>query len=138
MRPIKKQWSKDHFVHFNDTDLGGVVFFANTFKIAHQLFEIFLVEECGLSWDLWFQNESWAVPVKEANCDYSAPLFAGEFCKGKVRLIQLGDSSAVFETQISQRNRLCAAIQTVHVFVSLQTHKKIAIPDVIRKSLSPR
>ena len=127
------KWSKNIFLTFDEADLSGIVYFANTFKMAHQCIEQFIVDQ-GIKWSVWFHHPEWAVPIKQASCDYVKPLRAGQNAMGTVALVQVGHTSINFETQLLQ-NTLCATIQTVHVFMDRKDEKKRAIPDLIRDKL---
>ena len=122
---------KSLFITFYEADLGGVVFFANTFKLAHRFIESFIVDQ-GISWKIWFNNSDWAVPLKHASCEYMRPLFAGKDCTGQVTLAKLGRSSMAFETRLLQDGKVCAVVKTVHVFVCLKTRTKMEVPKVIK------
>ena len=90
-----EKWSQNLFITFDETDLSGVVYFAHTFKLAHKFIELFIMDQ-GIEWNLWFHHPQWAVPLKQANCDYINPLFAGQVCIGQVTLTRRGDSSISF------------------------------------------
>ena len=132
---MTNEWSKNLLITFDETDLGGVVYFANTLKLAHRFIESFVVDQI-IDWKMWFQHPEWIVPIKHITCDYKTPLFAGKDCTGKITLKKLGHSSVTFETRLLQDNKTCAVVQSTHVFVQTKSHSIIRMPQAIRDSLS--
>ena len=116
------------------TDSGGVIYFANTFKIAHNFIEHFIIDK-GIPWKTWFDHQDWAAPIKQAHCNYTSPLFAGQECVGKVLIKKTSHCSITFETQIQQNHKLCAIVETLHVFVDLKKLQKRPLPEVIKSKL---
>lgn len=129
-----KKWSKNLFITFDEMDSGGVVYFANTLKIAHKFIESFIVDK-GIPWNTWFNNPEWVVPIKTAHCNYTHPILAGKNALGTIFIKDSGFSSISFETQLQQDNRICAVASTLHIFIHPVNMKKQAIPETIKSKL---
>ena len=134
-KTTQRTWSKSFDIHFDETDMGGVVYFANTFKLAHRLLEGFLTDQ-GVEWSMWFESPHWAVPIKEARCQYASPLLAGKKCVGEVDITKLSSSSVTFKIQLFQSEKLCAVVKTLHVFVDSKEWKKIDVPKEVKSKLA--
>lgn len=129
-------FSKNFLVHFDDCDPGGILFFGNYFKVAHRLFEEFVIHK-GISWQEWFGCKTLLVPLKTAQAEYISPLWAGNNYNGSVKITKLGETSITVEVTLSDlQGQPCSKIQTVHVFVDATTQKKTLIPEAIRTRLS--
>ena len=124
------------FAAFDDSDPGGIVFFGNYYRIAHRLFEQFLLQ-LGLSWSDWFSGQEILIPLVHSEADYKQPLHAGRTYLGKVWVETLGQTSITigyqFLTEDGEKD--CASLKTVHVFVDRKTMKKIEIPQAFRRRL---
>lgn len=133
---MDKKFETQFFAGFDDTDLGGVVFFGNYYRIAHKGLEQFILNK-GLTWNQWFQSSEFLVPLVHSEADYKKPLFAGSTYNLKIQIDKLSESSVTFGYEIlSDSGEELALLKTVHVFVDKNTFQKIAIPAEIRSALA--
>jgi len=123
------------FVHFDETDAGGIVFFGNYFKLAHRVIEKFL-SESEVGWAAWFRAPDYGVPLRHVEADYLKALRAGNTYKANLSVVKLGDSSVTFQCELSSTEGPHSIIRTTHVFFDTKLRQKRAIPDPIRKLLS--
>ena len=125
-------FEKEIQVHFGDTDPQGILYFARAFEYAHAGLEEF-VSASSLGWNYWFKNPEFAVPIKNASCDFKLPMKAGETYKLKLSVLSVGESSlnlnCIFQ---SMNDEECASVSMVHVFVDRKTFRKISVPDNVR------
>jgi YbgC/YbaW family acyl-CoA thioester hydrolase len=121
-------------VAFDDTDAGGIVFFGNYFRIAHRALEHYL-PSIGIPWKNWFGSESLCVPLRHVEADYRAPLFPGEQYRVKVLISKIGETSVSFEFEVlNAQGQSTSTVKTTHVFMDLNSHKKMTIPtDIVTK-----
>lgn len=122
------------FIPFDQADPGGIVYFANHFAYAHRAIESF-IEESGIGWQQWFKNESFGVPLVHAEASYKSMVTPGQSYSFTVKLTSIGNSSVSFQTTIKTDEEIHSQIQTTHVFVDLNTKKKINIPIKIKAIL---
>lgn len=115
-------------VPFHLTDPGGKLFFGHTFSLFHQAFEHFVCHELHCTWNEWFQNPIWIVPIVHTEANYLSPIVAGKECKIEIALTKYTQSSFSLHAKLSQ-STLCCTIQTVHVFCDPLTQTKIPIPS---------
>ena len=125
-------------VRFHDGDPGGVAFFGNIYRHAHDAFEDFL-RHAGFTYDFWFRNSEWGVPLRKSECVYHRPLRPGHAYDIEVALLKIGDSSLTFQHKVleSGSDKVCAEVTLVHSFYSIQQKGKMAIPPSIRTKLLP-
>ncbi|MBX3021011.1 MAG: acyl-CoA thioesterase [Bdellovibrionales bacterium] len=120
---------------FDDSDSEGIVFFGNYFRLAHRALEQWLPAQ-GISWEEWFKNPAFGVPLRHAEADYLKPLKPGQTFEVTVRVAELGESSVHFEIEFQTLDGTALArLKTSHVFVSREGMKKIGIPEAIRARL---
>ncbi len=123
------------FVHFDETDAGGIVFFGNYFKLAHRVIEKFL-SESEVGWAIWFRSPDYGVPLRHVEADYLKALRAGNTYKAELCVLKLGDSSVTFQCELSSSEGQHALIRTTHVFFDTKLRQKRAVPDSIRSLLN--
>ena len=116
-------------VPFHLADPAGIVFFGNVFTLMHQAFEHFVIHTLDCSWNQWFQNSEWIVPIRHAQADYHLPIHAGKPCTIELFVHSISTSSFTLESYIKQEGEICCSIKTIHVFCNRTTKKKIAIPE---------
>lgn len=123
------------FISFHLVDRAGILFFGHVFPLAHQVFEAFISQKLNLSWEDWFQNNHWIVPIKQTEAFYQAPLIAGQICSIKLCIEEIKNSSFVSSYSFYQNHTECCVVKMVHTFCSTATRKKIEIPNPIREKL---
>ena len=134
---MKIAHQKEKFIHFNQCDPAGVMYFAQSFTLAHQLIEDFIFNS-AIGWQSWFMDPVLAYPVIHAGCDYRRPLQAGTQCTLTLSIARLSLSSVVFITQAcahSDPNKACFEVKTVHVAASKITKQKSTFPEAIYDKL---
>jgi 1,4-dihydroxy-2-naphthoyl-CoA hydrolase len=120
--------------HFRQTDSAGVLFFNEAFNLFHDAYEEWAAALVGDA-KTWFNNETWAVPIKKANADFRRPLYAFDPCEVKITLQTVGQTSFQLTTEIWQNNALRCTLETVHVFLSKKEKSPQGIPEEIRAKL---
>ncbi|MCB0350374.1 MAG: acyl-CoA thioesterase [Bdellovibrionales bacterium] len=133
---MKNLFEQNILIEFGDSDPQGILYFANTYKLAHQCLETYWAQN-ELGWKFWFQNPEFAVPIRHSECDYLAPMKAGENYKSTLMCSKIGDSSVEFSCSFSNLSddTVCATVKTVHVFVDRKSFNKISVPERIRISV---
>lgn len=144
---------------FRHADPAGILFFANVFEIAHDIYEDF-VAHLGWTWEQWFQNPDWAVPIRHASCDFKRPMTASHSYHVSVFAERIGESSFTLKyifTEPLHRNddnnrvhpdnpdntyndgdggaNVCCEVSIVHAFYDKKRRSKTAIPSEIRDRL---
>jgi acyl-CoA thioester hydrolase/1,4-dihydroxy-2-naphthoyl-CoA hydrolase len=128
-------YQQDIYIPFHLVDAAGILFFGHVFTLSHQIFEKFIVEQLEISWDDWFKNSEWIVPIKSTEANYHRPIMAGLSCMVQFQIKNIRQSSFELEFQFHQNSVNCCTVKTVHVFCSREKANKIAIPNAIRSHL---
>jgi 1,4-dihydroxy-2-naphthoyl-CoA hydrolase len=122
-------------VRLHDTDAAGILFFANQFIYAHDIYEDFL-HELGFSIASVLQEESFIVPIVHAESQYLKPLRDGDEVTISLRVGTIGQSSYVLEYElIDEGGRTVGRAKTVHVAIDKSTQEKIDLPAKLRRAL---
>ena len=123
------------FIHFNDADPAGILFFANYFTKVHQAIEHF-VQSLDISWSEWFANPDLGVPLRHVEAQYFEPLWAGQNYEIQISIEKLSSSSVTFQHRIfNTQQKLCTELKTVHVFIKVPEKEKTPIPTTIYQKL---
>lgn len=122
-------------VRMHDTDMAGILYFANQFRFVHDAWED-LVESEGLSFKQVLHEEDFLFVIVHVEADYLAPLNVGDRLEVHVSLEKVGTSSFTLAYDIFKENRdLVGRAQTVHVTIDKHSRKKIPIPPHLKAKL---
>ena len=106
-------------IGFNQCDPAGIMYFAESFTLAHQLIEGFIAAS-DIGWSSWFAHPVMVFPLVHASCDYWLPLAAGTRCILTLGIGRLSASSITFITRAyaEDKDAACLRVKTVHVAVN--------------------
>lgn len=114
-------------VNFFDTDPGGIIFYANLFKIMHIAYERFLSNVNSAV--NYFKNENIILPIIHSEADFVSPIRIHQLLTIEITVTQLKKSSFELSYLIKDDTSvLKASGKTVHVAVDKKTFKKIDLP----------
>jgi len=126
-------FTKNLRINFYDTDAAGILFFGNLFKLAHQVYELFLEE---ISPERNFFDDELLLPIIHSEADYKAPLKAGEKIEVQLFVSKLKSSSFELTYLFLSNNTLKASAKTVHVSVDRQKFQKVNLPAQLKKAFN--
>jgi YbgC/YbaW family acyl-CoA thioester hydrolase len=122
-------------VNFDEADGEGIVFFGNYFRLAHRALEQYLAQ-IGFTWEEWFKNKEFGVPLRHVEADYLRPLRPGDTFLSVIKVAEIGESSVSFDYEFQDpAGKSLAKLKTAHVFTSRANFRKISIPENIRSRL---
>lgn len=125
-------------IEFSDTDMAGIVHFANFFRFM-ETSELDFLRSHGLSFNMQWEGQSLGFPRVSASCDYLRPAYFEDVLDITVRVENLGRKSVTYafeflkSDQVIARGRLtsvCCRVVGDHQFESLE------IPAGFRERLS--
>ena len=124
-----------HFVYFDQCDPAGILYFAESFSLAHRSIERF-IESSGIGWNHWFNNDTTAFPIRHASCDYFRPIFAGTEITISVVVTDLSRSTVCFSATAETAGEEKFRAVSVHTALDKQRLAKSSIPaDIFQKLL---
>jgi len=122
-------------VRMNDTDMAGILYFANQFRFVHDAWEDF-VEKENISFKKVLHEENFLFVIVHAEADYFAPLDIGDKLEIHVSVETIGNSSFTMLYQIYKEDKTEAGLaKIVHVTIDKKTRKKISIPSHLKELL---
>ena len=127
---------KDYYtIKLHDTDAAGILFFANQFRIVHDLYEQFLAR-IGSSFRERITAGDFVIPIVHAEADFLQPLRVGDTLEVTAIVARIGNSSFTLDYQlIDLEGWVVGTASTVHVTCDSQTHEKIVLPDNFRRRI---
>jgi 1,4-dihydroxy-2-naphthoyl-CoA hydrolase len=121
-------------VRMHDSDMAGIIFFANQFRFVHDAWEDFLHSE-GISLSDLVQNSPYLFVIVHVEGDYFAALQVGDPLEVHFTVAHIGTSSFSCNYEIFRRGELVGTAKMVHVTVESKSRTKIAIPEKLKAIL---
>ncbi len=125
-------------VEFGDTDMAGIVHFANFFRFMEAAEHAFLRHR-GLSVLLEFGGEKFGLPRVAASCDYLRPAHFGDELEITVAVQKLGRSSLTYGFEFFKGADLLARGQVTAVYCTKTSDGRLEareIPAPMRAKLT--
>lgn len=120
-------------IAFSETDPGGILFFAEFFKIAHITYERFF-DSLDLDRN-YFLDEKFILPIVHSSADYISPVKFGDELKCEVIVGEIGNTSFELKYTLLNKGKIAAEILTKHVAVLKAEFKKTTIPNDLLNAL---
>lgn len=121
-------------IRFHHADAAGIMFFANSFVLAHDAYEGF-VKELGLDFSTWFESDTMAAPIRHAEAEYFQPLRAGDTVSITVNVEHVGISSFKLSYTFTTPKGLHSRITLVHACLDIKKGAKMDLPEDVRRKL---
>jgi acyl-CoA thioester hydrolase len=124
-------------IEFADTDMAGIVHFANFFRFMEAA-EVEFLRSQGLSVAMPHEGQRLGFPRVAASCDYLRPARFEEVLDVAVRLHRLGRKSVTYAFEFSRAGEVIARGQVTSVCCRLnpdRSFEAIEIPAAIRARL---
>ncbi len=127
---------KDYYtIRLHDTDSAGILFFANQFRIVHDIYEK-LLEQIGYGLRERFEKRDFLIPIMHAEADFLQPLKVGETIEIELSVAEIGQTSFTLHFRLTDLGGIIVGnVETVHVTIDPKGMKKIDLPDGFRKKL---
>jgi YbgC/YbaW family acyl-CoA thioester hydrolase len=123
-------------VEFGDTDMAGIVHFANFFRYMEAAETAFL-RSLGGSVTLNWEGQPIAFPRVSASCDYFQPAFFEDILDIDVRVERVGRKAVTYSFEFSRDGTLLAKGQVTSVCCKPGTQpiESVEIPATLRALL---
>lgn len=127
---------KDYYtVKLHDTDAAGILFFANQFRIVHDIYEKFL-GSIGFPFGELFERKEFFIPIVHAESDYLQMLADGDTVEIELTVSAVGKTSFTLEYKLTNLDGIVVGTaKTVHVTIEAKSKQKIDIPGNLRTGL---
>lgn len=138
---MAREFTTTRRVQFAETDLAGIMHFANYFRIMEEVEHAYF-RSFGASVAQKFEGGELGFPRVSTRCDYSSPIRFEEVLTCRLQVVKLGNKSLTHEVTFSCEEagapaRRIAQGQTTIVCVLRRPEgfESIRIPDFIREAI---
>ena len=122
-------------VYYEDTDAGGVVYYANYLKYLERARTEFL-RRLGIEQDELERDVNIIFAVRSMTIDYLKPAFFNELLNVDATIAELRKASISFQQTVSnQQNDILCRAQVKVACINSKTLKPVSIPEFITKEL---
>ncbi len=122
-------------VYYEDTDNGGVVYYANYLKFMERARTEWLRAQ-GVEQDVLSRREGIIFAVRSANVEFKKPARFNQLLEVSVRIIKRGGASISFQQEVrdagSDKEVLCSAEIKI-ACLDVQSFRPKAIPDSMNR-----
>jgi len=122
-------------VYIEDTDAGGIVYYANYLRFMERARTEWL-RACGIELDLWQHQHRRLFVVRSVQIDYCSPARFNDQLIASAKLVTFKSASLVCEQRIMRDDTLITDATVALVCVDADTFKPCAIPTEIKKAVT--
>lgn len=122
-------------VYYEDTDAGGIVYYANYLRFAERCRTEFIRTLGARQQDDLQSPEKTAWVVRHCETDYMAPAVLDDELVVSCRITNLGGVTATMHQEIRRGQDVLVAIDIKAAHVSLATKKPVRIPKTLMEKL---
>lgn len=120
-------------VYYEDTDAGGIVYYANYFKFCERG-RTELLRAAGFENKPLMDREGFIFVVRKLDADYLSPAFLDDVLTMKTSLCTMNNASFVMKQSLLKHDRLIFEANVTLVCVS-KNGKPTRVPDYLRQAL---
>jgi YbgC/YbaW family acyl-CoA thioester hydrolase len=134
-----KTFRTSRIVEFSETDMAGIVHFANFFRYMESA-ECALLRSLGLGVKIDWEGQALGFPRVAATCDYLSPARFEDVLDVDVTILRIGEKSVTYGFEFTRQGKPIARGQVTSVCCRvLAEHQleSIAIPASYRARLEP-
>ncbi len=124
-------------VYYEDTDAGGVVYYANYLKFCERARTEWL-RTLGLSQQKLLDEQGLGFVVRSVQADYLAPARLDDALVVRTRVATLRRASLLFEQELRRGQELLFSAQVLLASIDLHRHKPVAIPASLHALLESK
>ena len=117
-------------IYYEDTDAGGIVYYANYLKYAERARTEFL-RHLGINQQEMLKNQECGFVVRNCNISYKSPARLDDALNITCKVTELKGASLKMEQKLYRENTIICEIEITLVFLSLATMRPSKIPAEI-------
>ncbi len=121
-------------IYYEDTDAGGIVYYANYLKYAERARTEFL-RHLGINQQEMLKNQECGFVVRNCNIGYKSPARLDDALNITCKVTELKGASLKMEQKLYRENTIICEIEITLVFLNLATMRPSKIPAEISSLL---
>lgn len=115
-------------VYYEDTDAGGIVYYANYLKFSERARTEFL-RFLGINQQQHLQESYCGFVVRSCNIDYMASAVLDDELTISCQISELGAAYAVVHQEIRRNEELLSSLDVKVIYMNIETHRPTRIPE---------
>lgn len=119
-------------VYFENTDAAGVIYFADLFRIIHQVYEEWLSSQEVI---IGYMEKGYSIPVFKAESQIIDQIKLWDKLTIEMFISEISQTSFVTEYNVLKNETLVAKCKLVHVLVDKAVNKKAQLTAEIKNKL---
>ncbi|KJK01493.1 4-hydroxybenzoyl-CoA thioesterase [Burkholderiaceae bacterium 26] len=137
MHPNPCQFSQAHRIRFAECDPAGIVFYPQYFVMFNNLLEAWIDSLVPEGFAGYISQLRYGLPTVRLEADFRAVSRMGDDVTLSLEVVRLGGKSMTLAlTCTGNDGDVRMSVNQVVVSTSLQTHRAIDIPEVLRQALT--
>ena len=122
-------------IYYEDTDAGGIVYYANYLKFAERARTEYL-RALGIRQQDALEEERCGFVVRHCEIDYKSPAVLDDELIVSCRISECGGASCTIHQEITRGEDLLATIEVKAAYVSLKNKRPTRLPEVIKTRIA--
>ncbi|MBQ9732029.1 MAG: tol-pal system-associated acyl-CoA thioesterase [Alphaproteobacteria bacterium] len=122
-------------VYYEDTDAGGIVYYANYLKFAERARTEYIRALGVRQQDALEAEDKFAFVVRHCEVDYQAPAVLDDELVVSCQVVEIGGASCTMHQEIMRADKLLVTIDVKAVYVSLKNRRPVRIPKELSLKL---
>ena len=114
-------------VYYEDTDAGGIVYYANYLKFSERARTEFL-RHLNINQQQEMQENRCGFVVRSCNIEYLASAVLDDELSISCQISELGAAYAVVHQEIRRKDELLSALDVKVIYMNIETHRPTRIP----------
>lgn len=114
-------------VYYEDTDAGGVVYYANYLRFCERA-RTEILRQCGVEQQALLRDEGIAFVVRSVQADYLLPARLDDSLQVFTRIAALRRASILFEQRVERAGQLLFTARTLVACIDHRRQKPCALP----------
>ena len=114
-------------VYYEDTDAGGIVYYANYLKFSERARTEFL-RAMDIHQQAHLQESRCGFVVRSCNIDYLASAILDDELSVSCKISELGAAYAVIHQEIRRHEELLSSLDVKVIYMNIETHRPARIP----------
>ena len=123
-------------IYYEDTDAGGVVYYANYLKFAERARTEYLRALGCNEQQKTLEEEKCAFMVRHVEVDYKAPAVLDDLLSVSCELIEIKGAGAEMKQEIYCGEKLLVSLNIKLAYVSLLKKRPVRIPDMLIEKIN--
>ncbi len=119
-------------VYFEDTDSGGIVYYANYLKFAERA-RTEMMRGGGIESSRLMTDDGVALAVKECHADFKRPAKLDDVLGVHSRIVKIGGASIEAEQDVCRGGEVLVALKIKLACMDIHTGTPKRLPDAVRR-----